>query len=159
NPNRTIEETDYDNNSMTVDGLNFQCRRVPDIVYQAINYRPTPDTPNPNLPDPDLIAPGVGDANVRGIYPIPDLNYRLAAGDPLEWNQDINRSSGTFQNQMATRRRMMSPVPDFMFSWFPGNPYSGNGQANPSGLVAFGNTDLQRFQRTFAHELGHLFGR
>ncbi|MBI1748344.1 MAG: hypothetical protein HYR55_17445 [Acidobacteria bacterium] len=159
NPDRTIVETDYDNNSLTVDGLVFECRRIPDLVYQPINYRPTADYPNPNLPDVDMIAPGVGDAFVRGIYPIYDLNYRLAPGTPLEWNQDINRSSGSFQTQMAIRRRMMDPMPDFMYSWFPGNPFGGNGQASPSGMVAFGNTDAARWQRTFAHEIGHLFGR
>lgn len=159
NPNRTIVETDYSNNTMTVNALNFQCRRVPDIVYQPINYRPDSSYPDPNPPDPDLIQPGVGDVMVRAIYPIPDLNYRLADGEPLLWAQDINRSASSFQSQMATRRRMMSPMPDFLYSWFPGNPFSGNGQANPSGLVAFGNTDFARFQRTFAHELGHLFGR
>jgi hypothetical protein len=127
-------------------------------VYLPINYRPTPETPNPNLPDLEMIAPGVGDLFVRGIYPIYDLNYYLDPGEIVEWNENINGSSGRFLALMATRRRLYDPLPDFLYAWFRGNPFSGNGQANPSGLAAFGNTDPARFQRTFAHELGHLFG-
>src|SRR5262249_46632894 len=60
--------------------------------------------------------------------------------------------------RLATIRQMTTPVPDFLYGWLPGNPFSGNGQASPGGLVAFGNTDPARHQRTFAHEVGHLFG-
>ena len=158
NPGRTIEETDYENNQFAIEGLNFECRRTPDIIYIPVNYVPTPESPNPNLPDPDLIALGVGDAFVQGIYPAPGLNYVLAPGDPMFWDRNINQSTSAFQNDLAARRRMFDPVPDFMYAWFAGNPYSGNGQAFPAGLVAFGNSELTRFQRTFAHELGHLFG-
>jgi hypothetical protein len=62
-------------------------------------------------------------------------------------------------------REMMKPRPDFIYGWLPGNPFSGNGQAQCISSMtrecraAFGNTDVQRFQRTFAHEIGHLFGQ
>ena len=158
NADQIIEEIDYDNNAAVTDFLTFECRRVPSIVSVPVNYLYPPGTPDPNLPDPELIAAGVGDVFVRGIYPVADLNYYQDPGEQVVWTLNINGSSSNFLNQMATRRMMYVPRPDFLYAWFRGNPFSGNGQAFPSGLVAFGNTDLARFQRTFAHELGHLFG-
>src|SRR5262249_46656131 len=78
-------------------------------------------------------------------------------GDPLLWTQDINNSTGSFFNALNQRRQLTSPTPDFLFAYFPGNPYSGNGSSIIGGRVAFGNTELARDTRTFAHQLGHHF--
>jgi hypothetical protein len=43
----------------------------------------------------------------------------------------------------------------FLYGWLAGNP---NGMALSPGFTAFGNTQLNKHQRTFAHELGHNFG-
>jgi hypothetical protein len=45
----------------------------------------------------------------------------------------------------------------FLYGWIAGNPIDGNGAHG--ARVAFGNTQDDRYQRTFAHELVHAFGR
>jgi hypothetical protein len=44
----------------------------------------------------------------------------------------------------------------FLYAWIAGNPIFGNGAAR--GRVAFGNTQDDLYQRTFAHELMHDLG-
>jgi hypothetical protein len=74
----------------------------------------------------------------------------------------VDTSDGALILELETRRTLLSPVPDFIYGWLPGNPYSGNGLAAGIGVgnAAFGNTQSvpNRFQRTFAHEIGHLLG-
>lgn len=158
NPTSEIPEVDYDNNWDSTDWRNFDCRRTPNIMYVPTDYRPTATGPDPNVPPADWIAPGAGDAFVRAAYPIGDLNYYIQEAPPLLWTLNINSSSGAFQNTLGNIRRMSVPVPDMIYGWLPGNPFSGNGQASTPNMSAFGNTDAARYLRTFAHELGHLFG-
>ena len=81
------------------------------------------------------------------------------------WTQNINNSNNSLLNTLKDIRINQIPAagfdkPDFIFGWLPGNPYSGNGQANGiPGDAAFGNTEATRYQRTFAHEVGHLIGQ
>jgi len=46
----------------------------------------------------------------------------------------------------------------FLYGWINDNPIEGNGQGKKPGFVGYGNTEHIRYQRTFAHELGHQFG-
>jgi hypothetical protein len=159
NPNRSVLESDYDNNVLSVTKA-FECRKVLEVAYVPINYTFN----GAGLPPENLIEPGVGDNFLRGIYKPGEWNYHKAPLPPLNWTQDINGSNSLLLNTLADIRNTQLPaagqtVPDFIYGWLPGNPYSGNGQAGgiPSNR-AFGNSELTRFQRTFAHELGHCFG-
>src|SRR5690606_50211 len=38
NPNRSVEETDYSNNSLAVNNKMFECRGVAEVAYVPINY-------------------------------------------------------------------------------------------------------------------------
>lgn len=152
-------DPDLSNNVLSVDNLIFQCRRVVDLTYVPINY-----TPGGGLPDEALTQPGVGDGFTRGIFKPGAWDYHRSPLGPLLWTQDINGSNNALLNVLSDIRQSQIPSagfprPTFIYGWLPGNPFSGNGQANGlPGDAAFGNTQSSRFQRTFAHEMGHLFG-
>jgi hypothetical protein len=46
-----------------------------------------------------------------------------------------------------------------VYGWLPGNPISYNGLGQTPGRAAFGNTQANRLDRTFTHEVGHNFNR
>ncbi len=160
----TIAESNEGNNSITLDHLSFECRRSPSIAYVPINY--TFAEPNPSdmgLPSATKMLPGIGDDFIWHTYPIPDPpNYYAAAVPPLNFSTDVDTSSATLLNDLEATRVLLVPQPDYIYGWLPGNPFSGNGQAAGigTGNAAFGNTQdsPNRYQRTFAHEIGHLLG-
>jgi hypothetical protein len=163
NPNRNVIETNYNNNTFTVSNQNFLCRRVTEMPYVPINYTYSGDTPpNWGMPPANLMEPGIGDGFIRGIYST-EWNYHKSPLPPLNWTTNIDSTSNTLLNTLNDIR--LNQIPDagypqapLIYGWLPGNPYSGNGQAiGIPGNAAFGNTDPMRFQRTAAHELGHLF--
>lgn len=158
-PADMIQETDETNNSLSLLNQVLVCRDIVEIVSVPVNY-----TPGGGLPSAALIEPGVGDGFVRAIYAPREFNYHRTPLGPLTWTQGINGSSNALLNTLKDQLVAQIPAagypkPDFIYGWLPGNPYSGNGQAiGIPGDAAFGNTDPIRFQRTFAHELGHLVG-
>jgi hypothetical protein len=160
NPTRRVAETNYDNNLGTVLNKSFVCRKMVELVYVPVNY-----TPGGGLPSLSTIEPGRGDAFVRGIFKTGDWNYHRSPIGNLTWTQSINSSNNTLLNTLNDIRLTQIPAQGypqatFIYGWLPGNPFSGNGQANGvPGQAAFGNTESQRFQRTFAHELGHCWGQ
>lgn len=160
NPYLRVEGDDLSNNIAEVNNQNFQCRGVEDLVYVPINYTPG----GAGLPDEALTEPGVGDGFLRGIFKAGAWNYHRSPLGPLTWTENVNGSNNALLNTLRDIRISQLPsagfpVPTFVYGWLPGNPFSGNGQANGiPGDAAFGNTQSSRFQRTFAHEVGHLFG-
>jgi hypothetical protein len=148
--------------------LSVANRTTPLLYYTRINFK------GGGLPDDSFIQPGVGDAFVRGIYPVNDndLNlYRQGLFPSLPWNEDTNSNNmidgsegSDLLSFLAQCRQLIvnSGVgPDdrvFLYAWVRGNPISGNGLSKEGGRVGFGNTDPIRGQRSFAHELGHLIG-
>jgi hypothetical protein len=93
-------------------------------------------------------------------------NYYQTAQPAINLSTNIDGSGYTdLQAALTTARALTVPVPDFMYGWLPGNPYGSNGSSYCVGCsdVAFGNTQsgggCDRFQRTMAHEIGHLLGR
>lgn len=159
NPFRTVAETNHANNTASFGPRAFLCRKFVDLAYVPINY-PLAG----GLPSAALIEPGMGDRFVRGIFKTGDWNYHRSPLPPLLWTQNINSSVTALLNTLNDIRQNQIPAagyarPDFLYGWLPGNPFSGNGAAiSIGGSVGFGNTDLSRFQRTFAHEIGHLWG-
>ena len=160
NPFRTIVETSYANNGGSVLNRNFQCRKIVELAYVPINY-----TLGGGLPSASMIQPGNGDNFLRGIYRVRDWNYHRSPLGNLNWTTDVNASSTTLLNTLNDIRQNQIPAagytrPEFIYGWLLGNPYSGNGVAiGIPGAAAFGNTQLSKYQRTFAHELGHLWGQ
>jgi hypothetical protein len=160
NPLRTVVESNYANNEGSTLNRNFVCRKMVELAYVSVNY-----TPSGGQPLQNLIEPGVGDAFLRGIFKTGDWNYHRSPLGVLTWTQNINSSNNALLNTINDIRNVQIPAagfskPEFIYAWLPGNPFSGNGQAiGVPGAAAFGNTELNRFQRTFAHEIGHLWGQ
>jgi hypothetical protein len=164
-------EVNTTNNSGSINNLSFVQRCNPRIYYTRINWTPG----GLGLPDPAKIAPGVGDAFVQGIFPFKD-------GDPMLYTQGLFPSAqfssdadgdgiidgatdgAALVNFIESCRQLIVAAghgPDdktFLYGWIKDNPTAGNGQATIPGYSAWGNTQDIRSQRTFAHELGHLFG-
>lgn len=160
NPFATVVETNYANNELAVLGKQVVCRKMMDLAYVPVDYVPGGGQPNPYY-----TQPGRGDAFLRGIYKTGDWNYHRSPLPPLVHTLDITISNTFLLNSLLDIRQNQIPAagyaqPDFVFGWLPGNPYIGNGQAlSTPGSVAFGNTDPAKFQRTFAHEIGHCWGQ
>ena len=160
NPDGAVVESSLTNNTLTVSNKVFTCRKTVDIAYLSINY-----TPGGGQPAATFTDPGRGDNFLRGIYPVGEWNYHRSPTPILNWTTDINSSNSTLLNTLSTTRLTTIPGlgyarPEFIYGWLPGNPFSGNGQASGTpGDAAFGNAETSRFQRTFAHEVGHLWGR
>jgi hypothetical protein len=159
-PLNAVDESDETNNMIEVSGLEFECRATVDIAYVPIDY--TFD--GSGLPDLEMIEPGVGDGFVRAIYSVGEWNYYRSPLPTFSWDQDVNETDIELLLALQDLRVNQLPgigvsQPEFIFGWLPGNPYGANGRAiSAPGDTAFGNTQAIRFQRTFAHELGHLFG-
>ena len=164
-PFNTIVEGNEGNNTKTVN-KSFGCRRAPLVMGVPIDYSAATETDASTLglPDPNLIGQGVGDAFLWGAYPFPEYEpgangqYRLYNGPAFPWASNVDSSGSALLTDLDTFRAGLSPVPDHIYGWFRGNPFSGNGLGMVGGPAAFGNTDPARHQRTFAHELGHNFG-
>lgn len=160
NPLGTVVETDMSNNVGSSLNKSFVCRKMVELAYVSVNY-----TPGGGEPPASMIEPGVGDAFLRGIYKTGDWNIHRSPLGALTWTTNINSSNNTLLNTLNDIRNIQIPAagyvkPEFIYGWLPGNPYSGNGQAiGIPGAAAFGNTEQSRFQRTFAHEIGHLWGQ
>ncbi|MCE2883258.1 MAG: hypothetical protein LW636_13010, partial [Planctomycetaceae bacterium] len=159
NPFRTVVETNYANNTLTVANRVFLCKKFMELAYVPINY-----TIGGGLPVASLLEPGNGDNFLRGIYKTGDWNYHPSPFGNLTWSSDVNTSTSTLLNTLNDIRQNQIPAagytrPEFIYGWLPGNPYSGNGVAiGIPGAAAFGNTQQSKYQRTFAHEVGHLWG-
>ena len=166
-PDDDIAEDDETNNTGRVDDLAFQCRITPEIAYVEIDYDADdePDETTLGRPDSSVIAPGSGDAYIFGALPFADdpSRYHHAGIAPIEWTEDIDCSYSDLLAELENCRTFIDPVPDFVYGWMKGNPIhtcdgrAANGWSNDKSS-GFGNTQDARFQRTFAHELGHLFG-
>src|SRR5262249_20480205 len=165
-------ETNTANNSLTTGALTFINRRTPSLFFTRINYTPSGLGLSP-LAD---IQPGRGDAFVRGIYPVNDADpnlYRQGLFPTLTFSEDANGDNrlealGSDGNhlisllascrQLIVNSGLVANDNTFLYGWIAGNPIDGNGLGQISGFNAFGNTQLTRYQRSFAHELTHNFG-
>lgn len=158
-PGNRVVESDETNNVSSPFNRTFSCRKIVDLAYVSVNY-----TPGGGVPSATYTAPGIGDCFLRGIYPVGEWNYHRVPFAPLLWSSNINTSNNGLLAELSDIRQIDMTAagfarPDFIYGWLPGNPFSGNGQANGiPGDAAFGNTENARFQRTMAHEVGHLWG-
>ena len=152
-----VPETDFGNNTRSTAALVFNCRQPAEIVYVPIDYRPGGGSV-PNVPDPAMIAPGMGDNFLQGSYPVPFMEYRRSEAPSKLWTSSLSSTGSGLNNALLVDLQMMNPQPDFIYGWVPGSlPYNGQALGIP-GKAAMGNTQDFRYQRTFAHEIGHLHG-
>ncbi|MBM3984695.1 MAG: hypothetical protein FJ296_03235, partial [Planctomycetes bacterium] len=152
-----VPEVNLADNSLSTSALNFGLQAVPEMQYSPIDYRPTGGTV-PNLPDPFLIEPGMGDNFIQGIYPAPDWDFRRTDAPSKLWTSSLSGTGSALLSSLQVDINLMVPKPDFLYGFVPGPLPGYNGQAYISGNVSMGNTELIRYQRTIAHELGHNFG-
>lgn len=158
-----LAETDFANNEIEIGPYNIACKGIPEIIYVPIDYRPDGGA-IPNLPNFDLIKPGIGDGFVQGIFPSADWEYRRSDVPSKLWTESL--TGGVFGgggtallNSLQVDFNLINPKPAFIYGWVPGALPGYNGQAiGIPGDVGMGNTEPIRHQRTFAHEIGHLFG-
>jgi len=165
-------EVNTANNSGSRDNLTFVTRGTPNLFFTRINYTPA----GAGLPALATVQPGVGNAFVQGIYPVNDADpnlYREGLFPTLPYGEDANGDGrldalGTdgddLLSLLASCRQLIvnaglgAANNTFLYGWIAGNPIDGNGLGQISGFNAFGNTELIRYQRSYAHELGHNFG-
>jgi hypothetical protein len=165
-----IAESDTTNNSGSADNLTAVERCTPWLYFTRIDYTPS------GLGAPPLatVTGGVGDAFARGVLPVDDsdpLLYRETTpltynfdqpadgqlADPFEVNQLMTQLEA--QRQLIVQNWIGANNRVFLYGWLAGNPTGGNnGYATLNGRVGLGNTEATRYQRTYAHELGHNFG-
>ncbi len=152
-----VPEVNLADNSMSTQVLNFGLQAPAEMQYSPIDYRPTGGT-IPNLPDPALIEPGMGDNFIAGIYPAPEWFFRRTDAPSKLWTSSLSGSGSALLSSLQVDINLMLPKPDFLYGFVPGPLPGYNGQAYIGGNCAMGNTELSRYQRTIAHELGHNFG-
>jgi Metallo-peptidase family M12B Reprolysin-like len=151
-----VPEPDTSNNTAQTLALAFVTQTVNEIAYVPIDYRPTGGS-IPNLPNLQQIEPGSGDNFVAGIYPVSDWLFHRQDNPSKLWTSSLEPDGTSLLNSLQADQALMSPVPDFSYGFVPG-ALSYNGVSFIGGSVAMGNTELVRFQRTMAHEMGHNFG-
>lgn len=149
-------ESDTADNLISTAPLTFSVQKVPELAYVPIDYRPSGGA-TPNLPPLAQIEPGMGDNFILGIYPTKDWYYHRTDAPSKLWTSSLAGSGSPLLDSLAVDINLMSPKPDFLYGFVPGG-LSYNGQSVIGGNVSMGNTELIRFQRTIAHELGHNFG-
>jgi hypothetical protein len=171
-------EVNVANNSGAVNNLSFVERKTPKLFFTRINYIPS----GLGLPSLADVAPGVGDMMVRGLLPVNDADpmlYQQGLFPTLTFGEDANgdgfldanclddgvcADGSNLMDLLASCRQLIVDnglgANDcvFLYGWLAGNPIQGNGLGQVDGHNAFGNTQVTRYQRTYAHELTHNFG-
>lgn len=165
-------ETNVTNNSLTSAALSFVDRTTPSLFFTSIDYTPA----GAGLPSANLIKPGAGDLFVRGILPVNDGDpnlYRRGLFPTLTYGEDasgdgildaLGSDGNDLLSLLASCRQLIvdnglgATNNTFLYGWINGNPIDGNGLGQVGGFNAFGNTEVSRGQRSYAHELTHNFG-
>lgn len=168
----------------------------PRVYFQRIAYPPQSLGP----PDIMTVKHPIGDAMMRGVFPVEDsdpflyvsvptiLSFNTDLCWPGEIDKDIGATSGCtafytnccgascgpgqpndVDELFADLEASLSLIVDggfgfkassFLYGWLPDSPldiFPCRGWAKVCNHVGFGNTSPVRYQRTFAHELGHMF--
>jgi hypothetical protein len=160
------------NNTLTAADLDVAAHTTPRIFYTRINYTPA----GTGVVDPSVVQPGVGDAFLKGIWAVNDNDpalYQQGLFPTLTYSNDPNgtgviewpsTNEGNLINDLLASCRQLIVQnglgPDqttYLYGWLNGNPTDHNGLTS-NVRVAYGNTQDIRYQRTFAHEFGHIIG-
>jgi hypothetical protein len=167
-----VGETNAANNSGEANDLDVVGAVAPKIFFTRINYTPA----GLGLPSDALIAPGVGDAMLKGILPVNDRDpglYTQGLFPSLTFSGDANSNNilNVFDTegndlinlleecrQLIVSNGLGATETTFLYGWLKDNPIDNNGLGAVGGNIAFGNTAAERFQRTYAHEFTHNLG-
>jgi hypothetical protein len=170
-------ETNAANNQGTANNLTVVAGVNPKLFFTRIDYTPS----GLGLPSTAFIQPGTGDAFVKGILPVDDRDsglYTQGLFPSLPFSRDddgdniLTGGSGTPADaegnallnlleqcrQLIVSNGLGATESTFLNGWIAGNPLSGNGLAGIGGRTSYVNTDLNRGQRSYAHELTHNLG-
>ena len=170
-------ETNTGNNSGAANDLDVVAGVNPTLYFTRINYTPA----GLGLPSDAFIQPGTGDTFVEGILPVDDRDpalYQQGLFPSLTFSRDddgddiIDGGAGNPNSaegnallnlleqcrQLIVDNGLGATETTFLNGWLAGNPLSGNGLAGIGGRTSYANTDLNRGQRSYAHELTHNFG-
>jgi len=148
NPDHTVTETDYNNNTETLHAT-FTSRRSVRIAYVPIHYDP-PGYVGPNDPS-DRIAQG--DQFYKWIYPLAPRRVDYFPLPPITWTQDVNIDYTPLILEVGDL--WFDCDCDHVYGWLPSGVFGSNGLGYKPGYTAYGNDTDDRWRRTFAHELGH----
>jgi hypothetical protein len=152
--------------------LTFVNAATPSVFFTRINFTPG----GLGLPPLGFIGPGSGDAFLRGIVPVNDNDpnlYRQGLFPSLTFSEDPN-SNGVIDaltsegsdlisllqscRQLIVNQGLGANATTYLYGWVAG-AVNGNGLSTVPGVAAFGNSELNRGQRSFAHEFTHLLGQ
>ena len=156
NPDRSVMETNYDNDDFSMDIGTFVCNPI-SIGYAPIHYAP----PGKTASDPN-ISIQAAKPFMQKIYPVSEKGIVYVPRGGMTLLQDINAAhvDDNLLDSMAELLNLSSsPRPDHIFGWLPSLAYDNNGLGDWPGAAAFGNQtqDPNMWRRTFAHEIGHNF--
>lgn len=168
----------------TVDDLTVERRVPPEIFYVPIRYEPA----GSKLPGNSLIRPGVGDAAVRAMLPVDDSCPRCVYNRGMGTltfdfsNNDNDTLDGLFvpgstssttegdvliEELLALREVLVFPGGNGptqatqIHAWLHPEVINGNlGKAELGGGASYSSTkDIDVYQQTIAHEIGHTLNR
>jgi hypothetical protein len=159
------------NPSLTTTALTVINRMTPSLYFTRVNWTPS----GLGLSALADVQPGVGNAFVKGIYPVNDGDpnlYRQGLFPTLTFTEDpdgdhildATPEGNDLLSFLASCRQIIVNMGlgaannTFLYGWIAGNPINGNGLSQVGGFNAFGNTQQTRHQRSYAHELTHNFG-
>ena len=169
-----FNDTNPGNNTFQMNNLTFITLENPKLLFVRVDYLPSGLGP----PALSTVEAGVGEAMVKGIYPVldsdPSLYEPATILATLPFDNDLN-GNDSIDNDGVEASALLSTLDGiknlgvvlgtgnlsytFVYGWLNGDPMNGFAGIGPiGGTSAFGNTTLSRFQRSYAHELGHNFG-
>jgi hypothetical protein len=151
------------------DSRTVKCKAAnwPEILYVRLRYGDPAA-----LPDAARAKPGKGDDFLRATWPLPDnvdfywesenspwrFTYDLNSRGVIDPWDDVNALLGELEDirqNFIDGDYELANV-SFAYAWVDAPKVPNNGWF--LGRVGFGNDDPELFQRTFAHELGHMAG-
>lgn len=168
-------DADVNNNTLSSNVLQFGNVVNPKIVYVLIDYLPNGSGP----PDPSPLRPGAGDAMLEGVWPVrsndPEL-YSPSIIPSIPYSSDLRLRGVLDSSDVTELGQQLLNIRDinvalrfgfpqdrnvFVYGWL-NMPNFGNSQrllGLRMGIAALGTNTPASYQKTFAHEAGHWFGR
>jgi len=165
NPQYTIAESNYNNNTATVN-LNFVTTPRLDVVPVRVDYNYGGQSGVINWGMPYFLS-----GYLENILPVGELKWNFLSGPPLEWKQQIGPGGGSWGALLAKladmkKKNSSMPADAHWYGMIPFKMPSGyiSGMGSMPGKVAAGRVpisheNLENAADIMAHELGHNLNR